>query len=375
MAIVPRSKLVVALLVIALVTLLCLPAAANATFAFNTNATRPEVWVSGHEDGTEPTYVGHGLVEQVSPDGKLLAYAHEAGFGGWELTIYNIATGRRWVRLNHVRIEGGKLLGESAGFAWSPDSTMLAVLQNDRQTHKQTLFVMSAWGGDIKTRIATGYFRGVSFSPNSKEVVFGLAHTAAEPAKTDIARAPVSGAPVTLLTHDGISGWPLWGPRGQIAFSKRSGAKQWKLYGEVRTRELFDLFVMKANGGRVKPLTTVAVYEAGFFPAFWLPSGGRLVANYESLEKNYAALVDPGSGKVTPINPPVKQPGGVGKGGFLAGSLTADGQAVLCCSGSMVDALMPPASVPIAGGSPTALNEDAYSPSWSGVPTLGAGAC
>lgn len=370
-----KSKLIVALLFIALLALIGLPSAANATLAFNTNAYDPEVWVSGNDEGMEATYVGHGLVTQVSPDGKLLAYEHEAAFAGRELMIYNVATGRRWVRLTHMHPTGENIVGEITAFAWSPDSTMVAVLQNEPRSGKQTLYVIPARGDDGKARIATGHFRGVSFSPDGKEVVFGLAHSEGPLPKIDIARAPVTGGPITLLTHDHISGWPLWGPQGQIAFSKRSKSKRWKSSGEVWTSGLFNLFVMKANGGRVKQLSRVGIYEAGFFPAFWYPSGKRLVANFQSLSKNYAALVDPKTGTVRPLNPPISGAGhGVGEAGFAAVSLTADEQTVLGCFGSVVFE-GPPASVPLTGGEPTVLNEHAWSPSWSGLSTVGASPC
>jgi len=361
-----KSKLIVGLLVLALLASIGLPAGASATFAFNSNFFDPRVWVSTNDDGTEATYVGRGLVAQVSPDGNLLAYEHGTASAGWELKIYDMATGQRWVRLTHMHTIEKELVGASA-FAWSPDSTMVAVLQNERRSGEQALYTIHARGARDKTRIATGYFRGVSFSPDGKEVVFGLAHTREQPAKTDIARAPVSGGPIRLLTHDHISGWPLWGPRGQIAFSKRSKSKRWRWRGEVRTSVLFDLFTMNANGGRVKQLTKVGAYEAGFFPAFWFPSGKRLVANFESLEKNYAAVVDPRSGAVTPLNPP-------GETGFAAASLTADEQTVLGCFGSAVS-VGGPASVSVTGGEPTALNKDAFLPSWSGLRAAGAGAC
>ncbi len=366
MPIASKSKLIVALLLIALLASIGLPAESNATLAFNLDLFHPEVWVSTKDDGTDATYVGRGLVAQVSPDGKLLAYEHGTPSAGWELKIYDVATGKRWVRLTHMHTIEREIIGASA-FAWSPDSTMVAVLQNERRSREQTLYVIRARGPRAKTRIATGHFRGVSFSPDGKEVVFGLAHAQDQPAKTDIARARVTGGTITLLTHDQISGWPLWGPRGQIAFSKRSKSKRWRWRGEVRTSALFDLFAMNANGGRVKRLTRVGAYEAGFFPAFWFPFGKRFVANFQALNKNYAAVVDPRSGAVTPLNPP-------GEPGFAAASLTADEQTVLGCFGSVVSA-GPPASVPVTGGEPTVLNKDAYLPSWSGLRTAGAGAC
>ncbi len=370
-----RSKWIVVLLSVAVSALVSLPTGANATLAFNTDAFDPEVWVSGNDDGTEATYVGRGLVAQVSPDGELLAYEHGSAFiDGWGLMIYDVATGKRSVRLMRMHTIGENIVGERTAFAWSPDSTMVAALQNERRSGKQTLYVIHVRGGG-KRRIATGHFRGVSFSPDGKEVVFGLAHSGGHLPKSDIARAPVSGGPIKLLTHDHISGWPLWSPGGQIAFSKRSRSKRWRSREEVWTSGLFNLFVMKANGGRVKQLTRVGAYEAGFFPAFWLPSGERLVANFQSLYKNYAALVSPATGAVKTLNPPGS---GAGRGdrvvGFAAVSLSRDEQTVLGCAGSVVTS-GPPASVPVTGGEPTALNEDAWSPSWSGLPTVGASPC
>lgn len=373
LSIASRSKLTLALLA---VSALSLPTGANATLAFNTDGYDPRVWVSENDDGTEATYVGRGLVAQVSPDGELLAYEHGSAFiDGWGLMIYHVATGKRSVRLTHMHTIKENIVGERTAFAWSPDSTMVAALQNERRSGKQTLYVIQARGGG-KRQIATGHFRGVSFSPDGKEVVFGLAHSGGALPRIDIARAPVTGGPITLLTHDHISGWPLWGPQGQIAFSKRSKSKRWKSRGEVWTSGLFNLFVMKANGRRVKQLTRVGTYETGFFPAFWFPSGERLVANFQSLDKNYAALVDPKSSTVKPLNPPISGAGhGVGEAGFAAVSLTADEQTVLGCFGSVVSAVPPPASVPVTGGEPTVLNEDAWSPSWSGLPTVGASPC
>ncbi len=364
------------ILLIGLLAMLWLPTTSSATVAFNINSYTPEVWVSPNQDGSEARHVGNGWVGQVSPDGKLVAFEHEEAFSGWELKIYDVTTGQVHVRLTHMRTTSEQTVGEETAFAWSPDSTKVAALQNEPRSGKQTLYVISVRGGKSMTRIARGHFRGVSFSPDGKQVAFGLAHTEGLLPKTDIARAPVTGGPITLLTHDGVSGWPLWGPRGQVAFSKRTKVERFRSYGEPRATEHFDLFTMKANGSQVKRLTTGGSLEAGFFPAFWLPSGNRMVANFESFAINYAALVGPKSGGVTPINPPIDgSHRGVGESGFLAASLSADGQTVLGCFGSVVFANPPMASVPITGGEPTVLSEEFTSPSWSGVPAVGTSPC
>jgi len=344
--------------------LIGLPATAAATFAFNTDPARPEVWVSANDDGSEATGLGSGLVVGVSPDGDRLAFERGGHFSGWKLIVYDLATGRSSVLLTHLHTGSEKLLGEPAAFAWSPDGTEVAAVQIEPRTDRQTLYVIGVGGAASKTRIATGRFRRVSFSPDGSEVVFGLARAPGDSARTDIARAPVSGGPLTFLTHDGDSGWPLWGPSGRIAFTKRM------------KDDLFDLYVMDPNGHRVKRLTRLGGSEAGFFPAFWFSSGERLVADYESYEKNYAALVEPGAGTVAALNPPLSGTGLAGfKVGFAATGLSPDERTVRGCQGSMVDALRPGAFVPVTGGSLTVSKKDIYSPSWSGVPNAGTVPC
>jgi Tol biopolymer transport system component len=371
-----RPALVVGLLLLGLSALIWAPASAHATVAYNAYDDTTTVWVSKSDDGAEAVRVGNGWVGQVSPDGKLLAWEHEEAFVGWELLIYNVETGKSWVRLTHLHTTSENIVGEVTALAWSPDSSKLAALGNDRGAGTQTLYVMNARGRPEKTRIATGHFRGAGFSPDGKQIVFGLAHAEGPLPRTDIARAPVAGGRVTLLTHDGVSGWPLWGPHGQIAFSKRTRSERFRSYGELRATEHLDLFTMKANGARVKRLTTGGSLEAGFFPAFWLPSGDRLVANFESPSLNYAAVVAPGKGTLRPIDQPIDgSHRGVGEVGFIAASLSPDESTVLGCFGSVLFALPPLATVPLAGGEPTVPNEDFFSPSWSGPSTAGAGLC
>jgi hypothetical protein len=54
-----------------------------------------------------------------------------------------------------------------------------------------------------------------------------------------------------------------------------------------------------------------------------------------------------------------------------ASKLSADGQTVLGCRDTVVDATEPMGSVPLAGGNPTLVNKSYWSPSWSGLSTVG----
>jgi Tol biopolymer transport system component len=350
-----RARLAVLL---AIVVTAALPAAAHATLAFNLNISRPKVWVSPTDDPGEANEVGSGLVLQVSPNGEYVAYQRQNGFGETELILDDVATGERRELL--TGLQGGETT-----FAWSPDSTMIAALggggrNGSNDLRKRILYVIGVGGG--KTRIATGYFRGASFSPDSTEIVFGLAAGQGSPpfhpeAASDLVRAPVTGGPTTTITEDHVSSWPLWGPRGKIAFVKQTKARR----GKFGTKN--NLFVTDANGHRVMRLTDTKVERDGrILPAAWSPSGSSLLANVEGLETNYAAIVDPVNGGERRISPlGRKEP-------FAGVAFSADEESVLgYLGGAYADAAYRTiASVPIAGGTTTALKHPAYSPSWGG---------
>jgi Tol biopolymer transport system component len=127
------------------------------------------------------------------------------------MKLYDVATKKTRTILKPWR--------ESYTVAWSPDSTMIAA-QRGGELGTRTLYVLQVETGKL-TRIATGYFDGVSFSPDNSELVFGLSNSQTYPQKVDVVRDPVTGGPTSTLTHDHVSGWPLW---GRTARSSSSGS-------------------------------------------------------------------------------------------------------------------------------------------------------
>lgn len=340
----PKSKLVLALIAVA--ALLAVPAAAQATLAYSTNSLHPRVWVA-QDNGKGAKRIGMGTDAKVSPNGELVAY-ERFGRGGAEMKLYDVATGKtttllkRWV--------------ETSTVAWSPDSTSL-VAERGGELGKRTLYVVDVASGKL-TRIATGYFEGVSYSPSGEEVVFGIGEAQTFPAKTDIVRAPITGGPTSILTHDGLSGAPLWGPQGQIVFVKRLGAKQRK-YGPKN-----DLFLMNADGKAVKRLThtKVAPLTAGLFPIAWSVSGKQLLTQFEGQDTSYAVTVNPATGRERSLSP------GNSETGFTGVALSPDGKTVLGYLGGFLGSASQQkvASVPYGGGKPKVLVRRAFSPSWGG---------
>ncbi|HVV90621.1 MAG TPA: hypothetical protein VHB53_09015, partial [Solirubrobacterales bacterium] len=339
----PKSKLIPALVVVAL---LALPAAAQATLAYSTHIFHPHVVVA-QDNGKGAKSIGAGTNARVSPNGELVAFEREAKNHTPEMKLYDVATGKTKTLFSPWR--------DSYTFAWSPDSTMVAALRGG-ELGKRTLCVVDVATGKA-TRIATGYFNGVSFSPDDEEVVFGLA-SEGYPQKTDVVRGPVTGGPTSPLTHDGISGWPLWGPQGQIVFVKQLNAKQRK-YGPKN-----DLFLMNANGKGVKRLThtKVGALVSGLTPTAWSASGNQLLAEFGGQDTSYAVTVNPKTGAERSLSP------GNSETGFAGVALTPDGKTVLGYLGGFEGpaAQLKIASVPYKGGKPKVLVSGGFSPSWGG---------
>lgn len=342
----PKSKLVPALL--GIVALLAVPAAAQATLAYTTHVFHPHVVVA-NDNGKGAKKIGAGTDPKVAPNGKLVAFEREnaAKGKGPEMKLYDVATGKTKTLFTSWR--------ESYTFAWSPDSTMVAALTGG-ELGNRTLYVVDVETGK-KTRIATGYFNAVSFSPDDQEVVFGLASEEFG-GKTNIVRDPVTGGPTSTLTHDGISGWPLWGPQGQIVFVKQLNAKQRK-YGPKN-----DLFLMNADGKGVKRLTHTKVdaLTEGLFPTAWSASGKQLLAEYGGQDTSYAVAVNPETGAEKNLSP------GNTETGFSGVALTPDGRTVLGYIGGFEGGAgsLKIASVPYKGGKAKVIVNGGFDPSWGG---------
>lgn len=342
----PKLKLVPVL--VALVALLAVPAAAQATLAYTTHVFHPHVVVA-QDNGKGAKAIGAGTNPKVSPDGKLVAFEKEGTSGkAPEMRLYDLATGKTKTIFSPWR--------ESYTFAWSPDSTMVAALRGG-ELGTRTLCVIDVETGKV-TRIAKGYFNAVSFSPDSSEVVFGLAFGERYPQKTNIVQAPVTGGTTRQLTQDGISGWPLWGPKGQIVFVKQLNAKSRK-YGPKN-----DLYLMNENGKGVKRLTHTKVGDlvVGLFPTAWSASGNELLAEFGGQDTSYAVAVNPKTGAERNLSP------GNSETGFSGVDLTPDGKTVLGYLGGFEGGgnTLKIASVPYKGGKAKVIVKGGFNPSWGG---------
>jgi Tol biopolymer transport system component len=332
---------------------LAVPATSQATLVFTRNPLNPAVFVA-KDNGSAARKLGPGSSPRVSPDGQTVVF-------------YRSGQGNRPPKLLIAPAAGGapKELTdwqESFVFAWSPDSTRIAV-QLGPEIGKRRLTVIDVATG-VQQTIASGYFGGVSFAPQgSEQLVYSMSASESFPPRSDVYRidllppGAVSVAPVTpqRLTSDRRSTDPLWGPSNRIVFVKHLGEKSRK-YGPKN-----DLFLMKTDGSGVKRLTHTKVGPllSGLSPTEWSANGRRLLAEFGGQDTSYAVTVNPKTGAERALTKEREV-------GFVGTALSFDGKVVLGSIGGFEPGPgHKVVSIPYAGGKPRVLANNASEPDWS----------
>lgn len=337
-----------------LATFAIAPATSDATLVFTRNPLSPTVFAA-KDNGSGAHRIGPGSGPRVSPDGQTIVF-------------FRFGQGKQPSGLMVAPATGGtpKLLAanwqDPYTFAWSPDSTTIAVLLGP-EVGKQRLTTIDLASGAQRT-IARGYFSGVSFSPQgSEQLVYGQATSENFPSRSDIYRidllppGAMSVAAVTpqRLTSDHHSSSPLWGPNERIVFVRHLGEKSRK-YGPKN-----DLFLIDPDGGKVKRLTNTKVDPllSGLSPTEWSANGNRLLTEFGGQDTSYAVTVNPKTGAERALT---KQR----EVGFVGTALSKDGKFAL---GSLGGFEPGPGHkvvrIPYAGGKPKVLAKNASEPDWS----------
>lgn len=330
------------------------PVTSDATLVFTRNPFSPTVFVA-NDNGSAARKLGAGSNPRVSPDGQMIAF-------------YRLGKGNQPAELMVAPASGGPAKRLASGwqdpfvFAWSSDSATIAVLLGP-EVGKQRLTTIDL-ATDEQHTIATGFFSGVSFSPQgSEQLIYGQSTSENFPSRSDIYRidllppGAVSVAAVTpqRLTSDHRSSSPLWGPNERIVFVKHLGEKSRK-YGPKN-----DLFLMNPNGKAVKRLThtKVAPLLSGLSPTEWSANGNRLLAEFGGQDTSYAVTVNPKTGAERALTKEREV-------GFVGTALSSDGKLVL---GSLGGFEPGPGhkvvSIPYAGGKPKVLANNASEGDWS----------
>ena len=335
-----QLKLPATLLV--LVALLALPTAAGATLTYTKGFQKPRVYYA-ENNGKGEHQIGIGRNAHISPDGETVIYEKETGSGA-EMRLYSIAAGKGQRLLNPWR--------ESFVFAWSPDSSMIAALQGPLNG-KATLRIINLENGK-RTKVGTGYFNGVSFSPESDEIAYGVSQTE-NTLKSDVFRYMLGGTAPKALTKGKVSAYPLWGPKEQIVFARFKDTK------EKYEAPSGQLFVMNPEGQRISQVTHTKLnaFQTGLIPVDWSENGARLLTEFAGQDESYAVAVSTVTGAEKKLTKNHQT-------GLMGAALSPDGSTVLGASGL---GFGPPdnpkvVTVPWGGGREKVLVPGGYEPSW-----------
>jgi Tol biopolymer transport system component len=343
---------------VAVAVLLIVPATAGATLTFVRGPLKPIVWAA-QDDGSHAHQVAPGTTPRLSPDGQHVVYSPvKGGRFGSELVVSSV----------DGSAPPHRLLGnwrEPFVFAWSPDSTTIAVLRGPEFGARELVLIdVACETGEVlclrvgQHVVAKGYFNGVSFAPDRSQLVYARSGSEEFPPRSDVFRVDVSGGKPTRLTSDHRSVDPLWGPNGQIVFAMLLAGKQ-RRFGPKN-----ELFLMNPSGREVRRLTHTEVDPLlqGLFPTQWSADGGRLLAEFEGQDTSYAVAVNPKSGAQHPVGKIVAQ----GERGLVGTALSADCKLVLGYTGGAEpgpghDVV----AVPYGGGRQQVLAKNAFEPDWS----------
>lgn len=345
MPIKPNLKWIAALAAAA--ALFALPAAAQATLVFTRHTLNPLIW-SAKDNGSHAQPLVHGTNPRISPDGRTVAFYRTQKAHGYRAELVVVAADGSGTA--HLLLSNWS---EPFVFDWSPDSSAVAAVAGSFGAPQRLVLIDVATGG--QRTIAKGFFSGVSFEPEGKQIAFSKAGSEKYPPRADVYRADLSSGKVTPLTHDQRSEDPLWGPNGQIVFDKLLSEKQRK-YGPKS-----ELYLMNANGGQVKRLTHTKVDPLlfGLSPTQWSASGKQLLSEFGGQDTTYAVTVNPRSGAQRTLTKERET-------GFVGTSLSADGKSVLGSIGGFEPGPgHKVVTIPYSGGKPKTLAANASEPDWS----------
>jgi Tol biopolymer transport system component len=187
------------------VALWAAPARAKLVYVKKAGSASPVVYVA-KDNGKTPRRLGIGRAPTISPDGQWVAFVTVPA-GGSELDT---------VVLQRLRAGSQRLVMRSKGIdslRFSPDSTKLGAIAAGKRVRVYDIT------GDALHVAASGEIRGYSFSPDSKQIVYGRAVKAAFTADSDLYLVPALGGEEQRLTTVKNALNPVWGPK-EIVFDR-----------------------------------------------------------------------------------------------------------------------------------------------------------
>jgi WD40 repeat protein len=249
------------------------------------------LWIA-ESDGSDPRLlVLDGERPVISPDGRWVAYT--AG----KSTYLVPTTG------DHPRLISDGIIG---GIRWSPDSERIVATGAGA-----TLVSIDVTGRKEEvTLLGHGAISDWSVSPDGTQIVFAATQDRSDKGsgaeESDLFVASLDGGDAKQITDDGISGFPVWGPKS-IAFAKLisclSPAPKEALDGcKNNTWGRYELWQVQPDGSRRRPIIAplperfLGQGYIGLVPIDWSADGRALLAGWFNEWGRIPIAVDPQTG-------------------------------------------------------------------------------
>jgi Tol biopolymer transport system component len=315
-------------------------AEAKLVYVKNPASANPIVFVA-KDNGKQPRRLGVGRAPTISPNGQWVAF----------VTVPTGGSDTETVVLQKLQAGSQRLVMRSKGIdslRFSPDSTKLAAVAAGKRVRVYDVVA------DTLHVAAAGQLRGYSFSPDSKQIVYGRAVDENLQSDSDLYVVPVLGGEPNRITTVKNALNPVWGPR-EIVFdrfgSRRNDAPAYNLWAldpaaPEQLRQLTDLKIPRLVSGLV-PLEVSA-------------DAKRMLAVFTGQDVEVGFTVAVASGKTRALSKDFE----MGTVGF---DLSRDGRTILAHTGgpdpgAAHDVIKMPYG---RGGEPKVIVENAAYPDWT----------
>jgi WD40-like Beta Propeller Repeat len=316
------------------------PAEAKLVYVKQPASARPVVYVAT-DNGNKPRRLGVGRSPTISPDGQWVAFVTVPP-GGSDLET---------VVLQKLEAGSQRLVMRSEGFdslRFSPDSTKLGAIAAGKRIRVYDV------AADSLHVAATGELRGYSFSPDSKQIVYGRAVKEDFQSDSDLYVVPVLGGEPDRITAVKNALNPVWGPK-EIVFdrfeSRRNDAPAYNLW-------TFD----PAAPDKLRQLTKLKIPRlvSGLVPLEVSANAKRMLAVFTGQDVEVGFTVAMSNGATRALSTDFES-------GTVGFDLSRDGKTILAHTGGPdPGGAHDVVTVPYArGGKPKVIVEDAAYPDWT----------